>query len=143
MQKNSLISFGTVLSFVLLASCGSKGPKVEVCILGSSSAAQCHDERLAKGKQDYERSARQLRNYVATNPTDFNTIAQLRSCPSGGITVEICIFGSDGSAECHDDRRNPQDYSRSPAQLKNFVATNADDFSWLVEEAERHCQGGS
>jgi len=68
-----------VFSFVILTSLSASRcrhyppPKTELCVSGSTSY-QCNDLRRSKAKQDYDRSRKQILNYICTNPRDFGII---------------------------------------------------------------------
>ncbi len=127
------------LSFAVFISCGS-GPKIEICILGPELAS-CSDPRLPREKQDYQKTQLEITNYVSTNAQDYNTLVN-RKCET--VSIEICILSDDGHGECFDERKPPgyDSYPRTPAQMLNYVATNVNDYNYLLNYLEQECQNG-
>jgi hypothetical protein len=59
-----------ILSSILLSGCRGSMPPIELCIVGDSGCI-CNDPRLPVGRQEYVISFSECRNYIATNPKDY------------------------------------------------------------------------
>lgn len=61
------------ICLVILGGCRSAPPVVEWCIIGDEGCI-CTDQRI--GKEPYVRPFPECVNYIATNPTDFQSIME-------------------------------------------------------------------
>ena len=73
--KNFLKSF-LILIAINLAGCPAHGPPlIEECILGDAGCL-CYDPRLPKEEQEYTLVYEDCKNYIATNPSDYDEMSQ-------------------------------------------------------------------
>jgi hypothetical protein len=60
----------------VICSTGCKtAPKIEVCLIGDTSS-QCFDDRLEENEKSYDRGLDEMKGYVCTNPSDFNSLIE-------------------------------------------------------------------
>jgi hypothetical protein len=65
------VGLGSCAAFGLGGPKPPRQPPRELCILGDSGCI-CFDPRLPEGKQSYVLTYAECRNYVATNPADYD-----------------------------------------------------------------------
>ncbi len=63
------------MCFLLIIGCAGrhKPPKIELCIIGDAGLI-CNDPRLESDVRDYTIPIEDAKNYLCTNPDDYNTL---------------------------------------------------------------------